>query len=129
MVAFHTETTMRLLVMIMVGALSFADGAFAGSYASKAEMQSASTEWSKCIWEAVARLDDGISDAASIANGVVPECAASYQRLVTLALQGMTTPKAQTYFRDTYREMEPKLATSAVLKYRASRRSPAVQGK
>jgi len=49
--------------------------------------------------------------------------------MVTLALQGMTTPKAQTYFREMYREMEPKLVTSAALKYRAFRRSPAGQEK
>jgi len=67
--------------------------------------------------------------AVSVANGVAPECAVSHQRMVTLALQGMTTPKAQTYFREMYREMEPKLVTSAALKYRAFRRSPAGQEK
>jgi hypothetical protein len=87
--------------------------------AARAEAQH---EWVSCITGAVQRLDDGRSDAAAIAGGVAPMCAASYQALVTSMYCVASTPRAQISLRDNYEELERKLATSAVLAFRATTR-------
>lgn len=80
----------------------------------------AQREWVSCITRAVQKLDDGRSDAAAVADGIAPMCAASYQALVTSMYCVASTPRAQVALRDNYEELEQKLATSAVLAFRAT---------
>ena len=80
----------------------------------------AQREWVACITKAVRQLDDGRSDAAAVADGIAPMCATSYQALVTSMYCVASTPRAQISLRDNYEELEQKLATSAVLAYRAT---------
>jgi hypothetical protein len=80
----------------------------------------AQREWVSCITRAVRQLDDGRSDAAAVADGITPMCAASYQALVTSMYCVASTPRAQVALRDNYEELEQKLATSAVLAFRAT---------
>ena len=79
----------------------------------------AQREWVSCITRAVRQMDDGRSDAAAVADGIAPMCATSYQALVTSMYCVASTPRAQISLRDNYEELEQKLATAAVLAYRA----------
>ena len=72
---------------------------------------------------AVTRLDDGKSDPASIAMGVAGACAGQYAMLSNTMQGEMITERGQAYMRDQMRTNELRLATSAVLTYRAAKRA------
>lgn len=96
--------------------------------ASEAERRdasaAASSAWSDCIMRAVMRLDDGKTDPASMAFGITPQCATEYNRLTEAMMSGMTTERSQAFMRQKMATDEVRLATTAILTYRAARRSP-----
>ena len=69
------------------------------------------------------RLDDGKSNPVSIAMGVAGACAGQYSQFGNSMVGGMSTEGGQTHMRDQMRTIEPRLATSSVLTYRAAERS------
>lgn len=96
----------------------------AGCMADEAAKQAAETAYADCSMAAVKRLDDGRSDPASVAMGIAGACSGQYQQL-SLQMQGqMLTENSQAYMRDQMRANELRLATNAVLTYRASKRAP-----
>jgi hypothetical protein len=95
----------------------------AGCAATQEEKKAALDTWSECIMRAVARLDDGKSDPASVAYGIAPQCAAMYQQFTETMVGGAVTENAQAYMRSETQAQEIRLITSAVLTYRAA--SPA----
>jgi hypothetical protein len=101
-----------------------------GCLTTEAEKSSAKVEYSSCIMAAVARLDDGKSDPVSIAYGVSGQCSVQYNKLSDAMIGDMITENGQAYMRDQMRNNELKLASSAVLTYRAAHNhkdTPAVQ--
>jgi hypothetical protein len=62
------------------------------------------------------------SDPASVALGVAGACSGQYAQLSNQMQGGMITEKGQAYMRDQMRTNELRLATTAVLTYRASKR-------
>lgn len=84
--------------------------------------RAATAVYGDCAMDAVKRLDDGRSDPASVAMGVAAACAGQYAQL-SLQMQGqMLTDNGQAYMADKMRTNELRLATNAVLTYRASKR-------
>jgi hypothetical protein len=77
-----------------------------------------------CVVAAVKRLDNGDSDPASIAVGVAGACSGQYARLASTAVDEMSTKKGQLDVREQMRSEELRLATTAVLTYRASKNDP-----
>lgn len=89
---------------------------------TEGDQNAASSAYADCTMAAVKRFDDGRSDPASVAMGVAGACAGQYAQLSN-AMQGqMITENGQAYMRDQMRTNELRLATSAVLTYRASQR-------
>ena len=72
---------------------------------------------------AVKRFDDGRSDPASVAMGVAGACAGQYALLSDAMANGMLTENSQAYMRSQMRSEELRLATTAVLTYRASQKT------
>ena len=95
----------------------------AGCMADEAAKQAAETAYADCTMAAVKRLDDGRSDPASIAMGVAGACSGQYQQLSLQMQNTMLTENSQAYMRDQMRTNELRLATNAVLTYRASKRA------
>lgn len=94
----------------------------AGCVGGEAAQKAATAAYGDCAMAAVKRLDDGRSDPASVAMGVAGACAGQYQQL-SLQMQGqMLTDNSQAYMRDLMRTNELRLATNAVLTYRAEQR-------
>jgi len=73
--------------------------------------------------EAVVRLDDGKTDAVSLAYGIQPQCAAYYQQVLNEQVAQMITENAQIAQRQFVSGQELKLITSEILAQRAKRRS------
>jgi len=113
---------MQILLVIMAAA---SIGVQCGRADTKVGRSAAQGEWVNCLTSAVERFDDGRSDAASVASGIAPVCAASYRVLVTALVCNAPTPHAQLALSQNSDALEQKLATSAVLAYRAKvRRQP-----
>jgi hypothetical protein len=81
----------------------------------------ASDAWRDCVMNAVARLDDGRSDALSIAYGVAPACAVQYESLIQVNLTEFSTRQGANNMRRLMKEEELKTIATAILTYRASR--------
>lgn len=80
--------------------------------------------WSDCIRAAAARLDDGKSDPTSIALGITSACAAQYNTFREHMVGKNITQNGQAAARIMARDMEIRLATTAVLYQRATTRRP-----
>lgn len=93
-----------------------------GCVADEASQNAASAAYADCTMAAVKRFDDGRSDPASVAMGVAGACAGQYAQLSQHMQGRMFTEGGQASMRDTMRTNEVRLATSAVLSYRASQR-------
>ena len=88
------------------------------------QAQNAAKEaYADCTMAAVRRLDDGKSDPASIAMGVAGACNGQYQALSYQMQQNMSTDIGQARVRDEMKSNELRLATAAVLTYRANRKN------
>jgi hypothetical protein len=77
-------------------------------------------DWGDCIMRAVARLDDGKSDPASVAFGIAPQCSVLYARLTEIMVGKNITDQGQAAMRAQMRAGEVQLITSAILTYRAA---------
>jgi len=97
-------------------------GCVADEATQQAAKQSAERAYSECLMAAVNRLDDGHSDPASIAMGVAGACSGQYAQLSLQMQSEIITDTGQAYLRDQMRSNELRLATTAVLTYRASKR-------
>lgn len=95
----------------------------AGCVADEAAQKAARDAYSDCAMAAVARLDDGRSDPASVAMGVSAACAAQYAAVSNQVQSGFVTAAGRASARDTMQTNELRMATNAVLTYRASKRS------
>src|SRR5262245_38782700 len=110
--------------IVLIVSLSFALANCASSVEDRmAEAKPVLDAWSKCIMRAVAQFEDGKSDPVSVAYGLTPKCARLYQQFTEKTVAAMSTDRGQTFMRNTAGSQEVKLATSAVLSYRAA--SPA----
>jgi hypothetical protein len=81
----------------------------------------------KCSTDAIARLDDGRSDASSVARAVVQECKIQSDILFNLmaadpALGHFTTPNARREWLEEMKASELDKTTLWVLEYRAALR-------
>jgi hypothetical protein len=90
----------------------------------ESSQNAAETAYATCAMDAAGRLDDGISDPASIAMGVAGACSGQYARLAQAMAEPMRTEKGHAYVRDQMRTEELRLATTAVLTYRNAKREP-----
>lgn len=104
------------------GLLLILTGCMADDAAQKASEKAATDAYAECTMTAVRRLDDGRSDPASIAMGVAGACNGFYQAMTIQMQQKATTEVGQRYVRDEARANELRLATAAVLTYRASKK-------
>lgn len=95
----------------------------AGCVTDESAQNAARQAYADCTMAAVARLDDGRSDPASVAMGVAGVCAGQYAALGQTAQGGMITEAGRASVRDSMRTNELRMATSAVLTYRAAKRS------
>lgn len=90
-----------------------------GCLTTQAQQDNAKEAYSVCITDAVRRLDDGRSDPASVGIGVAGQCSGAYAKLSQTMIGSMFTENGQAYMAGQMRDSEVKLATSAVLNYRA----------
>lgn len=97
--------------------------ALAGCVADESAQKAARDAYADCTMAAVARLDDGRSDPASVAMGVAGACAAPYAALTNQVQGGYVTAAGRASARDTMQTNELRMATNAVLTYRAAKRS------
>ncbi|SRR5258707_8329275 len=74
-----------------------------------------------CLHAAAIKLDDGRSEASTIALGLRPSCAAEFARSRDVYAQSMNPSAAQLFHR-TDDQAFMQLATAAVLDERAKRR-------
>ena len=95
----------------------------AGCIADENAKNAASQAYGVCTTGAVKRLDDGRSDPASVAMGVAGACAGQYAQLSIEMQRGMITDNGQAYMREQMRSNELRLATEAVLTYRAAQKT------
>lgn len=94
----------------------------AGCITNETNKDAARQAYSACTMAAVARLDDGRSDPASVAMGVAGACAGQYAMLSDTMQGDMITVRGQNAMRDQMQSNELRLATAAVLTYRAAKR-------
>jgi hypothetical protein len=83
--------------------------------------QNAEIEMLKCFYAQAASLDDHLSDASTIAQGVVSACHPQIDDW-KYAYSAEYRPLAATEFRDRLDRMAPGIATEVVLKVRAAAR-------
>jgi hypothetical protein len=76
--------------------------------------------WSECVMYAVSQLDDGKTDPLSIAYGISPRCAVQYNKLTEIMVGQAWTENGQRFARQTWKDQEIKLITSAILTYRSA---------
>lgn len=108
---------MRLLPPVIALTLSLT-----GCVADESAKKAAQDAYADCTMAAVKRLDDGRSDPASIGMGVAGACAGQYAALSNQLQTGFVTERGRESVRDTMQTNEVRMATNAVLNYRASQR-------
>ncbi len=90
--------------------------------ATDAEKTSAMQDFVACSYETAKRLDDGMSDASTIALAVEPNCRSQFQRTKDLQAQAMN-PEAARMFNAKADDAELGLVTQIVLKERRNIRN------
>jgi phosphoenolpyruvate-protein kinase (PTS system EI component) len=76
-----------------------------------------------CLKEAASRLDDGLSDAATIVSGLETECFAHIEKIIDATVA--ETPNLRPEFlRDILQQAQPKWALKIVLQERRARKTP-----
>ncbi len=78
-------------------------------------------DWQNCVSEAALKLDDGKSDALSIAYGIEPACALKYRAWMSPITSLATTAGEGQYAQQVSSDEEIKLLTNMVLQLRAAR--------
>lgn len=84
-----------------------------------AERAAAAEAWKVCMAQAAADLDDGVSDASTIATGVKASCSTHMKRMVGLFSKGMSMATVENMERKGEASAIEQ-STAAVLRYRAS---------
>lgn len=84
--------------------------------------ETASHDWVWCVGDAIKRLDDGVSDARSIAYGAAAQCLKQYNAYVEAGAAQLAAPQARMYFRRDADAEKIQWVTSFVLQLRAKRR-------
>jgi hypothetical protein len=91
--------------------------------ASQEEIKQANREYASCLHRAAVDLDDGATDAASVASKVGDYCAPEYQRVVDLQSQDMK-PAAKKAFTQKAQASQLDDATAAVQQERSQPKAP-----
>jgi hypothetical protein len=84
-------------------------------------MEAAKASYIQCLNRAAATFDDGISDASSVALGLLPRCEEKFRAVVDIWTAG-DGPEAKVIDIDALRSGRLSLATSAVIAHRAQSR-------
>ena len=103
-------------LVLMMGACS--EPRATEALASATEKREAWEAYAECVFKRTVELDDGRSDARTIAMAVRPACHSSYMRTVKLATQGRSLDFTRGYI-DGALQTELDIATQAVLRVRA----------
>jgi len=88
--------------------------------ASEAEKTAALTDYVNCVDKAVQQLDDGKSDASTIALGAGSNCAAQYSWSISVTGSGMN-PAEFVLYREKMQRDQVQITIGIVLRARASR--------
>jgi hypothetical protein len=75
-----------------------------------------------CLEAAAKKLDDGTSEASTIALGLKTSCAAEFSRSIDAAASRLSNPAAREMFHRMDDQTFMQVATAAVLDERAKRR-------
>ena len=89
--------------------------------ATESQKSYASEAYLICLHDAARRMDDGKSDAVSVALAIKPMCAAEFRTVVELNGQDAPNPVARKMFEDRMEPRQLELATTAVLDDRKAR--------
>lgn len=92
-------------------------GCLSDQQPSEEEKQQAMNDYIHCLHTAAAKMDDGKSDALTIAVAIKPFCAAEFARSVKLSGSGMS-PYARSLFEQRVQTTQIELGTTAVLDHR-----------
>ena len=110
--------------MIRLGATALLLFAFAGEALSQAadpEKVAAHKDHHACLYRAARDLDDGRSDAATIARGIMPMCSTEWARIMASYARSMSG-RAFAGFEANVSKTRIDDATRAVLVHRSSKR-------
>jgi hypothetical protein len=91
-----------------------------GCPATDAEKDAALQAYVTCLKRAARQLDDGKSDAATVALAIQSRCAVEFDYSLDVFGQGMPLD-AQVNFRQQSRERQLEISTQVVLTERAAR--------
>jgi len=108
--------------MLRIAVCAVITTSLTGCMADQAAKDAATKAYADCTMTAVKRLDDGRSDPSSIAMGVSGACAGQYAQLSDQMIHTMFTEGGQASMKDRMEANELRLATTAVLKFRAAQR-------
>ena len=84
------------------------------------EKSDAMRAYISCLHSAPRKIDDGKSDAMSVALALKPLCVAEFTKSVKIQGQGMN-PQARRMFEDRVAARQLEIGTTAVLEERKSR--------
>ena len=93
----------------------------ASPLASRAERAASTRAYIECLDARAAEVDDGVSDAATIATAVAPMCRTVLREAATLQARGTSISSDRIYERLAVDEVAR--ATRSVLQVRAARRA------
>ena len=96
--------------------------------ATEAEVDSADEAHLGCLYDAVGSLDDGVSDAATIAAAVAPACSATMARIFDVRGRALSK-RARYFFAELLRGRQIDYATTMVLRFRKEKADQGVQGR
>ena len=85
--------------------------------ASEEPKQKAMKDYMGCLEAAAAKMDDGKSDAMTVAMAIKPLCAGEFAQSVKLSGSGLS-PYARNLFEEKVQANQLELATTAVLDHR-----------
>jgi hypothetical protein len=111
---------MKHATILLLLAVSACASAPANPPASEAEKNRATDALVRCFVESAARLDDGVSDANTVAQGIAVTCGAERENVVEVRGRGMN-PHTQQLIAERFRAQFRETALQVVLERRANR--------
>jgi PBP1b-binding outer membrane lipoprotein LpoB len=120
----RVERLMNRILLIAASAILFAGCTPAPveqrPSASQQEIDAVQRNYAACLTSAAQKLDDGISDAATIARAMVPECHAEFMQYAELFARPMNPNARSIYWQEVSTgSVELDKATGIVLKWRS----------
>jgi single-stranded DNA-binding protein len=106
------HTTCVILFLMLAGCLPEQQ-----ELASEEAKQKAMKDYIGCLEAAAAKMDDGKSDAMTVATAIKPLCAGEFAQSVKLSGSGLS-PYARNLFEEKVQANQLELATTAVLDHR-----------